>query len=178
MLPYLLHKHLGKEVWSLAAGELFKGRIGQYLLAMGTVSTQDPDRDRIIVNTPARRHPPLDHLPGGGDDQGQEGRRPARGIQGLQPGQTPATAHGRGGAGPSCGVLPDAAGTSGARRGAAGTTGGDPPAFRSRDPGRGTRQAYGYCAGQRDLLPHPRGRQHHPACCAAGDESRLEQAIA
>lgn len=49
LLPYILHKATAKEIWSLAAAELFKGRIGQYLLSMGTVSTQDPDRDRTIV---------------------------------------------------------------------------------------------------------------------------------
>ncbi|MFA6244990.1 MAG: 1-acyl-sn-glycerol-3-phosphate acyltransferase, partial [Candidatus Hydrogenedentales bacterium] len=51
LLPYAIHKHTGKEVWSLAAAELFKGRIGQYLLAMGNVSTKDPDRDAIIVRS-------------------------------------------------------------------------------------------------------------------------------
>ncbi|MDX9974255.1 MAG: alpha/beta fold hydrolase [FCB group bacterium] len=51
LLPYELHKHLGREVWSLAASELFVGRIGAYLRSMGTVSTKDPDRDKTIVGT-------------------------------------------------------------------------------------------------------------------------------
>lgn len=51
LIPYELHKHLGKEVWSLAAGELFIGRIASYLRSMGAVSTQDPDRDKTIVRT-------------------------------------------------------------------------------------------------------------------------------
>jgi len=51
LLPYILHKHTGKEVWSLAAAELFKGRVGQFLRSTGTVSTKDPDRDKIIVKT-------------------------------------------------------------------------------------------------------------------------------
>ncbi|GMV98963.1 MAG: hypothetical protein AMXMBFR84_01030 [Candidatus Hydrogenedentota bacterium] len=51
LLPYYLNKHTGREVWSLAAAELFRGRIGQYLLTMGNVSTKDPDRDRIMVRT-------------------------------------------------------------------------------------------------------------------------------
>ena len=51
LLPYVIYKHTGKEVWSLAAADLFSGRIGEYLRSMGTVSTQDPDRDRIIVRT-------------------------------------------------------------------------------------------------------------------------------
>jgi len=51
LLPYQIHKHTGKEVWSLAAGELFVGRLGRYLRTMGTVSTKDPDRDKLIVRS-------------------------------------------------------------------------------------------------------------------------------
>lgn len=51
LLPYELNKHTGQEVWSLAADELFVGRIGQYLRTMGTVSTEDPDRDKVIVRS-------------------------------------------------------------------------------------------------------------------------------
>jgi esterase/lipase/1-acyl-sn-glycerol-3-phosphate acyltransferase len=51
LLPYVFNKHTGKEVWSMAAAELFNGRIGQYLRTMGTVSTKDPDRDKVIVNS-------------------------------------------------------------------------------------------------------------------------------
>lgn len=51
LIPYELHKHLGREVWSLASGDLFFGRIGSYLRSMGAVSTKDPDRDKIIVRT-------------------------------------------------------------------------------------------------------------------------------
>jgi len=51
LLPYILHKHTGREVWSLAAGELFKGRVGDFLRSTGTVSTTDPDRDKIIIKT-------------------------------------------------------------------------------------------------------------------------------
>jgi esterase/lipase/1-acyl-sn-glycerol-3-phosphate acyltransferase len=50
LLPYIIHKHTGKEVWGLAAAELFQGRIGEFLRAVGTVSTKDPDRDKIIIN--------------------------------------------------------------------------------------------------------------------------------
>ncbi len=50
LLPYIIHKHTGKEIWGLAAAELFKGRLGKYLQSTGTVSTADPDRDRIIVH--------------------------------------------------------------------------------------------------------------------------------
>jgi esterase/lipase/1-acyl-sn-glycerol-3-phosphate acyltransferase len=51
LLPYQIHKATGKEVWSLADASLFVGRIGSYLSSMGTVSTKDPDRDRIIVRS-------------------------------------------------------------------------------------------------------------------------------
>ena len=51
LLPYELHKATGLEVWSMAASELFVGRIGEYLRKMGTVSTKDPDRDKVIVHS-------------------------------------------------------------------------------------------------------------------------------
>ncbi len=51
LLPYVIHKHTGKEIWGLAAADLFKGRLGKYLQSTGTVSTADPDRDRIIVHS-------------------------------------------------------------------------------------------------------------------------------
>lgn len=51
LLPYTLYKNTGLEVWSLASGGLFKGRIGQYLRSTGTVATDDPDRDKVIVKT-------------------------------------------------------------------------------------------------------------------------------
>jgi esterase/lipase/1-acyl-sn-glycerol-3-phosphate acyltransferase len=51
LLPYELHKHTGREVWSLAASDLFVGKIGEYLSKMGAVSTKDPDRDKVIVHS-------------------------------------------------------------------------------------------------------------------------------
>lgn len=66
LLPYALYKHTGVEVWSLAAAELFKGRIGQYLLAMGNVSTKDPDRDAIIVRSLLKGDHPWIIFPEGG----------------------------------------------------------------------------------------------------------------
>ena len=50
LLPYEINKQTGKEVWSLAASDLFVGRIGNYLRKMGAVSTKDPDRDKLIVH--------------------------------------------------------------------------------------------------------------------------------
>ena len=51
LLPYIIYKHTGKEVMSLAAAELFQGRIGEFLEKTGTVSTKAPDRDKIIVRS-------------------------------------------------------------------------------------------------------------------------------
>ena len=51
LLPYHLHRLTGKPVWSLAAPELFVGRFGHYLEQLGAVSTQAPDRDRLMVKT-------------------------------------------------------------------------------------------------------------------------------
>ena len=42
ILPYQFNKNTGKEVWSLAAADLFVGRIGEYLRNLGTISTKDP----------------------------------------------------------------------------------------------------------------------------------------
>jgi esterase/lipase/1-acyl-sn-glycerol-3-phosphate acyltransferase len=51
LLPYVIYKNTGLEVWSLASAALFKGRIGNYLRSTGTVSTADPDRDKVIVKS-------------------------------------------------------------------------------------------------------------------------------
>lgn len=51
LLPYLLHKKTGLTIWSLAAGELFVGRLGRYMNAAGAISTKAPDRDKTIVHS-------------------------------------------------------------------------------------------------------------------------------
>jgi len=51
LLPYQIYKQTGMEAWSLASGDLFIGKIGAYLRSLGTVSTKDPHRDRIIIRT-------------------------------------------------------------------------------------------------------------------------------
>lgn len=51
LLPYVLHKHTGREVMGLAAAELFNGRIGRFLQSTGTISTAAPDRDKIIIHS-------------------------------------------------------------------------------------------------------------------------------
>lgn len=51
LLPYQLYKEKGIEAWSLAAGELFADRWGSYMMRkLGTLSTRDPHRDRVIVS--------------------------------------------------------------------------------------------------------------------------------
>ena len=49
LLPYLIHGLIKKPVWSLASSELFTGSLQGVLDAMGAVSTNDPNRDLVIV---------------------------------------------------------------------------------------------------------------------------------
>ena len=51
LMPYYLFKQVGLPIWSLAASELFVGAFGRYLESVGAVSTNHPDRDRLIVRT-------------------------------------------------------------------------------------------------------------------------------
>jgi len=51
LIPYEIHRHTGLEVWSLAHASLFQGRIGAYLRSTGNISTEDPDRDKIITSS-------------------------------------------------------------------------------------------------------------------------------
>ena len=51
LMPYYLHKLVKLPIWSLAASELFIGALGRFLESVGAVSTNDPDRDRLIVKT-------------------------------------------------------------------------------------------------------------------------------
>ena len=65
LLPYIIHKHTNLTPWSLAAAELFQGRIGSYLRATGTVSTKDPDRDKTIIRSLLRGDHPWIIFPEG-----------------------------------------------------------------------------------------------------------------
>ncbi len=51
LLPYHIQRQTQMPVWSLAAADLFVGALGEFLDTVGTVSTKDPDRDRLIVKT-------------------------------------------------------------------------------------------------------------------------------
>lgn len=51
LIPYYLHRLVKMPIWSIAASELFVGPFGRYLESVGAVSTQNPDRDRLIVKT-------------------------------------------------------------------------------------------------------------------------------
>lgn len=49
ILPYFIHKHTGKMARSLADKVVFVGALGDYLRKTGTLSTEDPNRNEIIV---------------------------------------------------------------------------------------------------------------------------------
>ena len=51
LMPYYIHKQVGKPIWSLASSELFVGAFGRYLASVGAVSTSHPDRDRLIIRS-------------------------------------------------------------------------------------------------------------------------------
>ncbi|MFH2093217.1 MAG: alpha/beta fold hydrolase [Pseudomonadota bacterium] len=51
-LPYHIYQLTGKQVWSLAAAELFEIQMLQgFLKNLGAVSTRDPNRDHLILQT-------------------------------------------------------------------------------------------------------------------------------
>jgi esterase/lipase/1-acyl-sn-glycerol-3-phosphate acyltransferase len=49
ILPYMMHKALGREVRCLADKSLFVGKLGSYLESMGTVATDNAKRNNIII---------------------------------------------------------------------------------------------------------------------------------
>lgn len=51
LLPYHIFRTMGVPVWTLADASLFEGAFGTFLDKVGTLSTRDPDRDRLIVKS-------------------------------------------------------------------------------------------------------------------------------
>jgi esterase/lipase/1-acyl-sn-glycerol-3-phosphate acyltransferase len=51
IMPYVIYNLTRRPVWSLADAGLFKGALGGFLDRVGAVSTNHPDRDRLIVKT-------------------------------------------------------------------------------------------------------------------------------
>lgn len=49
-VPYLIYKHTGRQVRCLADGGLYHGILGRFLESVGTISTENPNRDKIIVS--------------------------------------------------------------------------------------------------------------------------------
>lgn len=51
LLPYVFHKYAGLELWSLAASELFQGRIARYLQSVGAISTNEPEDEKPFLRS-------------------------------------------------------------------------------------------------------------------------------
>lgn len=49
LLPYILYKHRGEMLHSLADAGLFHGKFGEYLRNLGAISTKEPFRNRKII---------------------------------------------------------------------------------------------------------------------------------
>lgn len=48
-IPYLIYKHTGRQVRCLADEGLYSGVLGKFLHSLGTISTKNPKRDKIIL---------------------------------------------------------------------------------------------------------------------------------
>jgi len=48
-VPYLIHKHTGRQVRCLADSGLYHGALGRFLESVGTISTHNKNRDNIIL---------------------------------------------------------------------------------------------------------------------------------
>ena len=65
IMPYILHKIVGKYPVSLADAPLFSGKFGVFLQKMGAISTKNPLRDRMIVSKLLRNETPAIIFPEG-----------------------------------------------------------------------------------------------------------------
>jgi 1-acyl-sn-glycerol-3-phosphate acyltransferase len=50
IIPYIIHKHTGRQVRCLGDSGLFKGGLGSFLTKVGAVSTKDKNRNKIIIS--------------------------------------------------------------------------------------------------------------------------------
>lgn len=50
-MPYIIYGITNKEILSLASSDLFSGGFGRYLQKIGGVSTDSPDRDKIMIGS-------------------------------------------------------------------------------------------------------------------------------
>ena len=51
LMPYHIYKLINVPVWSLASPEFFVGSYGSFLNSVGAISTNNPDRDQLVVKT-------------------------------------------------------------------------------------------------------------------------------
>ena len=51
ILPAYISKLTGREIWSLADGNLFTPALSSFFDSVGVVSTRNPDRDLLMVKT-------------------------------------------------------------------------------------------------------------------------------
>ena len=50
IVPYIIYKYTGKQIRCLADSGLFHGTLGKFLKSVGTLSTNDPKRNEIIIS--------------------------------------------------------------------------------------------------------------------------------
>jgi esterase/lipase/1-acyl-sn-glycerol-3-phosphate acyltransferase len=50
LMPYIIKKHIKKYAISLADKSFFDGRLGDFLNKMGAISTDNPERDTLMIN--------------------------------------------------------------------------------------------------------------------------------
>ncbi len=48
-VPYIIHKHTGRQVRCLADASLYHGALGRFLESVGTISTHHKNRDNVIL---------------------------------------------------------------------------------------------------------------------------------
>jgi 1-acyl-sn-glycerol-3-phosphate acyltransferase len=51
LMPYIIKKNINKDAVSLAHQSFFSGRMREFMDNVGAVSTADPNRDKILINS-------------------------------------------------------------------------------------------------------------------------------